>query len=223
MGSLKCVECGLNNFAGAQVCRRCDAALIISDSEPVVSMKRKILKILLRSFGLAGFILFIGYASLISTSEAVVLEQRQVVDRAIDIIDRQGFGKEAFVLRNMVRYRKTDNWWNRYVGHESAYASTNFPFQVVTLYPSFFDHTVDDVERAAILLHEAYHLFGRGEQVAFAGVWEDKKQLGWTKEKYAHTPVWTNVRDATLHYAPEMFKCGQDGRSDCTEEIALKR
>jgi hypothetical protein len=50
-------------------------------------------------------------------------------------------------VRTVVSYRRTDNWWNQYVGHHAAYAATNFPFGVVTLYPAFFRYAVDDTER----------------------------------------------------------------------------
>ena len=43
---------------------------------------------------------------------------------------------------------------------------------------------MDDTERAAILLHESYHLFGSGEATALEGVWRDKQRLGWTADKY---------------------------------------
>src|SRR5262249_33556340 len=179
--------------------------------------KKKLLKSAIRIFALAGFILFIGYASLIATSDPAALEQKQVVDRAIDVLEKQGFGSEVFILRHLVFYRVTDNWWNKKVGHDSAYASTNFPFEIVTLYPPFFDQPVDDVERATILLHEAYHLSGRSEPAACEGTWRDKQKLGWTKEKYQSTVVWINVKDATMQYAPQLFQCGPDHKSDCIE------
>jgi hypothetical protein len=53
--------------------------------------------------------------------------------------------------RRVVSFRRTDNWWNRYVGHPTAYEATNFPFAVMTIYPTFFKYPVDDIERATIL------------------------------------------------------------------------
>ncbi len=220
MDSTKCAQCGLVNYSGSSECRRC-GNLVIAPAPVELEgsgRKRLILKSFVRIVALAGFILFMGYATMLSTSDPVVLEQRQIVDRAVDVIEAKGFSKEAFVLRNLVRYRATDSWWNRWVGHENAYASANFPFQIVTLYPPFFEHPIDDTERAAILLHESYHLFGRGERAAFEGVWKERQTLGWTKEKYNGTVVWTIVRDSTAFYAPHLFRCGEDGRSDCTEE-----
>ena len=223
MSGAKCSGCGLMNFAGATECRRCGVSLVAAPEAAAASegggpgVKKRIIKSALRVFGLAGFILFLWYASLIGTSEPVVLGQRKIVDQAIDVLERRGFADEVFVLRHLVYYRATDNWWNRRVGHESAFASTNFPFEVMTLYPAFFEQPVDEVERAAVLLHEAYHLFGYKEEGAVEGVWRDKKKLGWTKEKYANTPTWTNVKASTQEYAPELLRCGQDRRSDCTE------
>jgi hypothetical protein len=212
------------NFAGAVDCRRCGVSLIgppesAADAsvEDKPGVKKKIIKSALRVFGLAGFILFFWYASLIGTSEPVVLDQKEIVNRAINVLEQRGFANEVFALRHFVYYRATDNWWNRRVGHESAFASTNFPFEVMTLYPAFFEQPVDDVERAAILLHEAYHLFGYKEEGAVEGVWRDKKKLGWTKEKYANTTIWTNVKASTQEYAPHLLQCGPDHRSDCTE------
>jgi hypothetical protein len=224
----KCYECGLTNYASATSCRRCEAPLGFPravDAVPVEagevqeksSLKKIILKSALRISVVVGFILFVCYATLLSTSEPVLLEQKDIVFKAIDVIEQKGFSREAFVLRHMVFYRSTDNWWNRKVGHAGAYAATNFPFEVVTLYPSFFLNTTDDVERASVLLHEAHHLLGRGEERAYEEVWRNKRQLGWTKEKYAHTVVWNNVITETAQYVPELFQCGQDKKSDCIE------
>jgi len=222
MSSVKCLSCGLVNFGTQSECRRCGAALRLDcgdggDANPRGGLKKKIAKSALRIFALAGSLLFIGYASLIATSDPARLEQKPFIDRAIEILETKGFAREAFVLRHIVRFRASDNWWNRKVGHESAYAATNFPFEVVTLYPPFFDQPVDDVERASILLHEACHLLGSGEHGAFESAWRRKTQLGWTRDKYEGSLVWTNVREATMQYAPELFQCGQDHRSDCVE------
>src|SRR5262245_44851346 len=105
-------------------------------------------------------ILAMAYGSLVWTSDGLLDERRAIVDAGIDTLERAGFGDEAGALRRYATFRGTDNWWNRHVGHASAYAATNFPFGVVTLYPAFFRLTVDDTERAAILLHESYHLTG---------------------------------------------------------------
>lgn len=161
------------------------------------------------------FILFIAYLSLLTTSDPISLEQRQLVNRAIEMLERKGYTRDTFMLRHVVSFRSTDNWWNRWVGHGDAYAATNFPFEVVTLYPDFFTLPVDDTERAAILLHESYHLFGYRERAAFDGVWREKRKLGWNKETYGQTRVWKNVREFTGNYAPELFRCGLEHNIDC--------
>ena len=213
--AVDCIHCGVSNPPGATACQRCGAGL-----RPIrksAGFKRLLLKSVIRIVGLTFVLLFLGYASLITTSDPILPNQEKQVYSAIDVLEGRGFKREAFVLRRLVRYRATDNWWNRYVGHESAYAATNFPFEVVTLYPQFFSEPTDDVERAAILLHESYHLFGHGEARAFECGWRDRQQLGWVRDLYNFTKVWMSVKEATQRWAPQLFKCGEDGRSDCTE------
>jgi len=168
-------------------------------------------------FAVVVSLLLIAYFSLTLTSDPLTSDQRQIVHRAIDVLEQQGFSGDAFLLRRLVNFRATDNWWNRWVGHGQAYAATNFPFEVVTLYPDFFNRAADDVERAMILLHETYHLRGYGEQQAHRQVWLQKHKLGWTQERYGKTRVWKNVREFTAKFAPELFRCGPDGQSDCME------
>jgi hypothetical protein len=155
--------------------------------------------------------------SLLLTSDALGSNQQLSVTRAIALLKQRGFSKEAFVLGNLVNYRVTDNWWNSYVGHHEAYAATNFPFEVVTLYAPFFDAAVDDTERAVILLHESHHLIGRGEEAALEGVWHVKQRLGWTADQYGRTKVWRNTREWTMSSVPTLFHCGSDGHSDCVQ------
>lgn len=162
-------------------------------------------------------ILLIFYGSLLKSSERLSYDQQQVVAGSIRVLDESGFSREAFILRNLVAFRATDNWWNRWVGHREAYAATNFPFEVVTLYPEFFNNAVDDTERAAILLHETYHLYGSGEPAALEATWRNKKRLGWVKEKYAQTKVWRNTRELTVNQVPQLFRCGLENNADCTE------
>ena len=230
MTSLKCIECGLVNFAAAGACKRCGAAFFggggaaasgwdEATGEAGGRPRRGLLRKTLAGLVLSFFALVGCYVSLLETSEAANLDQRQLVRRSVDIVERGGFGREAFLLRRLASYRTTDHWWNRWLGHAEAYAATNFPFEVVTLYPEFFQYPTDDVERAVVLLHEARHLAGQGEEEAFASVWRDKARLGWTKERYGHTRVWRNVREFTARYVPEMFQCGADRRQDCTEEV----
>jgi hypothetical protein len=162
-------------------------------------------------------ILTTAYASLLLTSEPLTADERVVVTEAIRVLDKTGFSSEASALRRFVSYRRTDNWWNRYVGHPTAYAATNFPFAVITIYPSFFKYPVDEIERASILLHESYHLFGDDEKFALQRVWLAKDRLGWTSIRYGHTRVWKNTREWTVAEIPSMFTCGDDGSSDCLE------
>ena len=77
-------------------------------------------------------------------------------------------------------------------------------------------HEVTTHERQ-ILLHEAYHLFGDDEEFALRRVWLVKDRRGWTSLRYGHTRVWKNTREWTVAAVPSMFRCGEDGRSDCFE------
>jgi Peptidase family M48. len=149
------------------------------------------------------------------SSDALQSDQREKVRTAIWQLEQQGFTREAFVLKHLTAFRSTDNWWNRYVGHRDAYAATNFPFEVVTLYSEFFEVPVDDKERAAVLLHEASHLLGSGEEAALDATWRRKKQLGWTADKYKQTRVWDATEKLTRAQFPYIFQCGPDGQSDC--------
>ena len=115
--------------------------------------------------------------------------------QAIKVLEQAGFSREVVMLRHFANYRATDNWWNRYQGHQQAYAATNFPLGVVTLYRPFFTVAVDDTERAAILLHEAQHLFGAGEEEALQRVWDEKDRIGWTADTYGDTKVWKNTKE----------------------------
>ena len=235
MANRKCAQCGLVNFAAAEVCRRCNTALAMAEAggEEVLTAEagdgdgdddatpekapRSIFKRIGVSLAVAAFLLLLFFISLLETSTPVTYDEKLIVARAIDLIERSGFERDAFLLRRLASYRTTDHWWNSWLGHQDAYAATNFPFEIVTLYPEFFRFPVDDTERAVILLHEARHLAGAGEEKAFASVWRDKAKLGWTREKYERTRVWKNVNEFTLKYAPEVFRCGADGQQDCVE------
>jgi len=220
--SNKCGQCGLVNFAAHESCRRCGAALTGGraasaqfpfDAVPNRGFGRRVLWIA----GATAMLLVIGFVSLLVTSAPLDADERQIVTDATAILERSGFSREAFFLRNIVIYRSTDNWWNQYVGHASAYAATNFPFEVVTLYSPFFKVAVDDTERAAILLHEAFHLFGGGEETALRGAWIAKRRLGWVEDQYNQTRVWKNTREWTAASVPGLFQCGMDSRSDCVQ------
>ena len=218
----KCAQCGLVNFAVNETCRRCGAALTAADlmeQEQAIAIepveKRGVRRRVLWLIGVTWTIVFVWSRSLVFTSDALELNQRQVVRQAIAILEHAGFSKEVFVLRQLTNYRATDSWWNQYQGHREAYAATNFPLEIVTLYPAFFEVAVDDTERAVILLHESQHLFGFGEEAALERVWHEKQRLGWTAESYVQTRVWRNVREWTGASIPTLFQCGADGHSDC--------
>ena len=217
----KCPQCGLVNAASDSVCRRCGAAFKVasvptSESRDVAATRgRGFLKRLAWIIGATISILLIFYLSLMFTSDALEPEQRDQVQRAIAVLDEKGFSREAFVLKYLSSFRASDNWLNAYVGHRDAYAATNFPFEVVTLYPDFFSLPVDDIERAAVLLHEARHLLGDGEEVALEITWKGKRQLGWTAEKYGRTRVWDATEDLTRARFAYMFQCGADKQADC--------
>ncbi len=219
--SSRCKQCGLVNFTTAEQCKRCGASLKedgpvdIATDDIVVVKKRSFGKRVSWILGMTCLLLAIYYLSLLATSDRIKWQQKQTVDRAITVLEQKGFGKEAFVLRHVVSFRTTDNWWNTKVGHHDAYAATNFPFEVLTLYPEFFDTAKDDTERAAILLHESYHLFGSGEAAALEGVWRNKSRIGWTADKYGETKVWKNTKDLTTSEVPQLFRCGLDGKADC--------
>ena len=216
----KCAQCGLVNSAADENCRRCGSVLNIGqprsvEVEAAPQKKRSFLRRLIWILSTTILLLLVAYISLLLTSEELAYERRETVKQAIAVLEQKGFARQAFVLNHLVMYRDTDNWWNRYVGHHDAYAATNFPFEVVTLYPEFFGVAVDDVERAAILLHESYHLAGLGEEAALEGTWRDKQQLGWTADKYGKTKVFINTRELTAAGVPTLFQCGSDGHSDC--------
>jgi len=219
MSGKKCPRCGIVNWADAVVCRRCAAAL---DGEPEArdeqrSVSPGLLKRASFVVGLVALFVFSSYISLRATSDAATFEQRQIIARAIEVLEGKNFGGRVFVLRHLTSYRTSDNWWNRTVGHRDAFAATNFPLEVVTLYPDFFKVPVDDTERAVVLLHESYHLTGANEEKAFAEVWREKGRLGWTKERYEQTPLWRSVRAFTMQHAPQLFRCGSGGAEDCFE------
>lgn len=238
MNNSKCPGCGLVNFAAAYECKRCGAPLgpaayapyghpgaaaaadlawedgaVFEEGKGRRTLRRRALAVV----AVLAALLLGWHASLLFTSQAATYDEGAQVARAVKLIEQGGFTREAFLLRRLTNFRTTDNWLNRYAGHANAYASTNFPFEVVTLYPDFFRYPADDVERAVILLHEARHLAGADEAEACASVWRDKARLGWTRERYGETRVWQNVTELSRRHAPKLFECGQDGKQDCYE------
>ena len=221
----KCANCGLVNAAADEHCRRC-GTLLNDDREPFVSAtpepdlatkppKRGLLKRLAWIVTATLVILIVWYVSLLLSSDGLQADEHQKVDAAIALLQAHGFNREAFVLKHLTMFRRTDNWWNSYVGHRDAYAATNFPFEIVTLYPEFFNVPVDDCERAAVLLHEARHLLGDGEEGALRSTWQNKGRLGWTADRYQQTRVWDATERLTRAQFPYMFQCGSNGQSDC--------
>jgi len=159
------------------------------------------------------------YLSLVATSAPLEIKQRIQVSSAIRLLEQKGFEREAFLLRYTVTFRSRDNWLNALTKQDNAYAATNFPFQIITLYPDFFVKATDDTERAMVLLHEAQHLQGKDEAAAYAYVWQHRAQLGWTQLSHGPTPSYVTIGELTRANAPELFTCTDHLWSDCTEPL----
>ena len=223
-GRRKCPDCGLVNVGSDKTCRRCGTALHEEEfiehpttelAVPLKPKKRSLLKRLLWIVSATAILLMIFYASLLFSADKPNPNQLGQIQSAIDLLQMRGFSREAFVLNHVASFRTTDNWLNAYVGHHDAYAATNFPFEIVTLYGEFFDTPVDDRERAAVLLHEARHLLGDGEEAALRNTWMSKQRLGWTADRYKQTRVWDATERLTRAQFPYLFQCGTDGKADC--------
>ena len=214
----KCQNCRLANFLTATECARCGESLSGPSSEtpkPVVgtSLRRRIgVLVLVCMIVLAGF-----FISLIGSATSLTYEEKQSVKASIAILREKGFQDEVLLLETFTTFRASDNWLNASVAKENAYAATNFPFEIITLYPDFFTYPTDETERAAILLHEAKHLAGKDEHDAYEFVWTHRRQLGWTADKYRNSPVWINIRRQTKDNVPLMFVCDLKDAGDCTE------
>jgi hypothetical protein len=188
------------NFATAPACRRCGSDLQagrLADDAPAwePAPERGLWRKALWIGSTTAAIVVVWYLSLVFSSDGLSPNERAMVRRATAIIADAGYAPEGLMLKHVATYRGTDNWWNVYAGHQEAYAATNFPFEVVTLYPEFFSVPVDDTERAVILFHEVQHLLGADEAEALTAVWQAKAQLGWTEDVYGRTQVWKNTRD----------------------------
>lgn len=144
-------------------------------------------------------------------------KEKAQVRKAIQILEEKGFTEEVFLLNYLTSFRANDHWLNASIEKENAYAATNFPFEIMILYPDFFEKTRDDLERASILLHEAKHLQGADEKTAYEFVWRNRKKLGWTKEYYGTSKLWQNVKKQTKEYAPNLFVCQSGELGDCTD------
>lgn len=157
------------------------------------------------------------YLSLVSTSLPPTNYERQQIDKAIQLLADKGFSEEVFLLKGTTTFRGTDHWLNSFIDKENAYASTNFPFQIVTLYPDFYSKASDDTERAMVLMHEARHLMGENENQAYAYVWRHRKQLGWSLSSHGSTESYVTIEQQTREMAPELFNCPEKSWEDCTE------
>lgn len=215
----KCPACRIANFADAKTCLRCGETLGKTANITSNSLFLK-LPIVRRAGICAVVILFVllgFYFSLIFSASRLTYDEQQQVAAAIEVLKQKGFTDEAFLLEHVAVFRGNDNWLNASVEKESAYAATNFPFEIVTLYPDFFKYPQDDVERAAILLHEAKHLEGKDEKEAYEFVWRNRTQLGWTFSGYRFSQNYIEVRRQTADNVPGMFVCDVNVFRDCTE------
>lgn len=214
----KCPQCSLINYPTAQNCIRCGWGL--RESENIPSNRTFLKSSLLRRASICLLVIMavvLGfYSSLLLSADALSSDERQQVEAAIRILEEKGFTEEVFLLKYLSAFRANDNWLNASVEKENAYAATNFPFEIVTLYPDFFTYPADDTERAAILLHEAKHLQGKDEKKAFEFVWINRKKLGWTADSYSQTVIWRETRKLTREYLPAMFVCDFNEFGDCT-------
>ncbi len=214
----KCPNCGHHYDEASRYCRHCRPIDRVTRPPYVRDRKkrdylRRIFIFLLVCIAAIG----IFYSSLVFTASPLSRPEKELVDSAIGILESSGFINEAYLLRDLAVFRGNDNWLNASVPKENAFAATNYPFAIVTLYPDFFAYPEDDVERAAILLHEARHLKGYGEDDAYEFVWRNRKYLGWTAERYGDSIVWQNIRRQTRDYAPNLFVCDFRPSRDCTE------
>ncbi len=176
------------------------------------------------SSAFAAFLALVSFhLSLVATSAPVTFEEKEVVSRAIDLLEAKGFETEVFLLRHTTTFRSTDHWLNGLAVNENAFAATNFPFQIVTLYPDFYTKTADDTERAMVLLHEAQHLLAKDETAAYAYVWQRRGRLGWTQLTHGTTNTYVTIEQQTRENAPGLFNCPSNFWNDCTETLRAQR
>lgn len=174
-------------------------------------------------FAVTAVLLGMVHFSLVRTSSDLDLHESDKVERAIRILELRGFVEESALLRSVVTFRSSDHWLNALVQPENAYAATNFPFGIVTLYPDFFNRATDDTERAMILLHESRHVIGGSERDAFAHVWRNRHRLGWTILSHGTTPTFISIETMTRSEVPELFTCRELLWSDCTEQLRARK
>lgn len=218
----RCPNCRLVNHLHSTECLRCRFDLTEISSIPTGGankppvkfkiLRRAVVCVAVCVAVLAGF-----YLSMIFTSAALKHEEKIQIRNAVKLLDEKGFAGEVFLLNFLTSFRGNDNWLNASTKFENAYAATNFPFEIITVYPDFFAYTADDTERAAILLHEAQHLKGADEKEAYEYVWRNRSKLGWTRETHGGSIIWQNVRRQTKEFAPNLFVCDWNEAGDCTE------
>ena len=216
----KCRNCDLVLHQNNGVCVACGLHLDESEnisskrgfSKPTIA-KRVSVCIAVLVAVMVGF-----YVSLVYSADALTAEQTRQVNTAIELLEQKGFSDEALLLKHVAIFRSNDNWLNASVEKENAYAATNFPFEIVTIYPDFFKYAIDDIERAAILLHESKHLQGKDEKEAYDFVWKNRARLGWIGETYSRSPIWRETRKLTKEYSPVLFVCDFNQYDDCTEK-----
>lgn len=216
----KCPECGFDGRragVGKRRCAVCNRGSSAPEKNLFSSLIARLSTFLLVCIAtVAGF-----YASLVHSAAPLSAEQYSTVSSAIDLLEAKGFSDEVFLLRTAAAFRSNDNWLNASVEKENAFAATNFPFGIVTLYPEFFERTSSNVERAAILLHETKHIQGDDEKAAYEFVWRNRKKLGWDGAEFNGTEMWTNVRKQTAEYSPNLFICELNVGNDCTDRPRL--
>jgi hypothetical protein len=218
-----CPNCRLVNFPRSEQCVRCqfdfrEVSTFNDNQTENQPSKSRFLRRALICAAVCVLTLLSFYLSMIFTSSSLKYDEKKQVQTAINVLDEKGFSKEVFLLRHLTSFRSNDNWLNASTKLENAYAATNFPFEIMTIYTDFFTYSADDTERAAILLHEAQHLKGADEEEAYEFVWHNRKKLGWTKETHGNSIVWRNVRRQTKEFAPNLFVCDWNETGDCTEE-----
>jgi hypothetical protein len=224
----KCPHCNVVNFAHAENCIRCQTPLDtvevittnqeVSGQKPQKSLSAKIFRRALVCLIVCIAVLFGFYLSLLMTSKSLVYDEKQAVKKSIEILETKGFDGEVFLLRYLTSFRGNDNWLNASTRDENAYGATNFPFEIITIYPEFYLVPQDDTERAMILLHEAQHLKGADEKEAYEYVWRNRKRLGWTRETHGSSKIFINVEKQTREFAPNLFRCDWNVGNDCTEQ-----
>jgi hypothetical protein len=185
--------------------------------------KESFFKIILNNLAVAALTIIIFHLSLLITSSPVESYNQESIDRAVALLEAKGFDREVFLLRRVATFRGSDNWLNLLTEKENAYAATNFPFAIITLYPDFYTKTEDDTERAMILLHEVQHLKSSDEAGAYEYVWRNREKLGWTTLSHGTTPTFVTIELQTRENSPHLFTCQSQMWDDCTENFQVRQ